>query len=220
VAQPLFSIATFRYGKQPYAAGRRARRSRLFTELARVLFVVGICKIPAHLGELDALLSGNSAFHTEPGGNSCATLRLTGCLLAQVILSDAFTSPSLPQGRCLRPHRKHGFPNVICAPASGVRSAYHATCAVFRESISESWKSYFRHRTFKGSYAGSKKLPVLNVHLMIIANHSAFHTCAIWLIKIACAGKVLFEAVSSFWTHQRGHTSSDYHSPGRYPGGF
>ena len=57
-------------------------------------------KRPAHLSELDALLSGNSAFHTEPGGNSCAILRLTGCLLALAILSDAFTFLLLPQGRC------------------------------------------------------------------------------------------------------------------------
>lgn len=77
------------------------------------------------------------------------------------------------------------------------------------------WKTYFRHKTLLDSMLEVRDFQFLNVHLMIIANHIPLRTSVIWLIQIANAGKVLFEAVSSFWTHQRGHTSSDFHSPGQ-----
>lgn len=49
------------------------------------------------------------------------------------------------------------------------------------------------------------------MHLIVLTTLLSTHALY-WRIKIASAGKVLFEAVSSFWTHQRGYTSSDFHS--------
>ena len=118
-------------------------------------------------------------------------------------------SRSLP-----RPHRKHGFLQCYLCPC-------FRGLLLLPRSLRSIWSINQRivevvlpaQDPFFGSYAGSTKHPALNVHLMTFANHITFHTSVKWLIKIADAGKVLFEAVSSFWTHQRGYTSSDFLSP-------